>query len=495
MSDVCLILEGTYPYVAGGVSTCVYQLIKETPHIKYSIVYIGATQDSLKEYKYPIPDNVKLIKELFLFDYDLKGKTKELGIDFDFAKLTEFHKGLRKGKVDGFKEFYHKFFDPDKRVCDPIELMESKEAWDFLVQFYERQFTGENGLSFIDYFYSWRFTHYPMFKILSADIPRAHLYHSLCTGYAGLLGAAASIKYKRPYVLTEHGIYSHEREIEIYQADWIYNTDKDYRAKKNLSYFKEWWIKTFHFFSKVAYHHADVITTLYQGNKERQIGYGAKRSKIELIPNGIRVEDFTEIKDSSEKNEKKAIALVGRVVPIKDIKTFIKSISYVKSKTKDFVAYIMGPTDEDEDYFEDCKRLVGLLGLEEHVVFTGRVDIKEYFKKVDLLVLSSISEGQPMVILEGYAAGIPTVATDVGGCKELIYGGSELDKEIGPGGLVVPFGKPDDLGEAITKLLLDEEKLEKLGQNGFKRVKKFYQENMTVTNYMNVYNRYLSSSL
>lgn len=495
MSDVCLILEGTYPYVAGGVSTCVYQLIKETPHIKYSILYIGATRDSQKEYKYPIPDNVRLIKEVYLFDYNLQGKTKELGIDFDFKKLMDFHAGLKKGDVRKFKDFYTTFFDPDKRICDPMDLMESKEAWDFLVRYYEMQFKGNSGISFIDYFYSWRFTHYPMFKILSADIPRAHLYHSLCTGYAGLLGSAASVKYKRPFILTEHGIYSHEREIEIYQADWIYNTDKDYRAKKNLSYFKEWWKKIFHFFSKVSYDRADVITTLYNGNKLKQINYGAEEEKIEIIPNGIRLEDYSEIARAKKTNEKPAVALIGRVVPIKDIKTFIKSIAFVKNQVEDFVVYIMGPTDEDEDYYEDCKRLVALLNLEKYIIFTGRVDIKEYFLKVDLLVLSSISEGQPMVILEGYAAKIPTVATDVGGCSELINGSTKKDQELGPGGLVVPFGKPEELGKAISRLLNNHDERKQMGENGFLRVKEYYQENMTVTNYMNVYNRYLSSSL
>ena len=59
MTDVCLILEGTYPYVAGGVSVCVYQLIKNLPNINFSIVHIAPSGDSVKEFKYPIPNNVK----------------------------------------------------------------------------------------------------------------------------------------------------------------------------------------------------------------------------------------------------------------------------------------------------------------------------------------------------------------------------------------------------------------------------------------------------
>ncbi|MFT6604284.1 MAG: glycosyltransferase involved in cell wall biosynthesis, partial [Bacteriovoracaceae bacterium] len=84
---------------------------------------------------------------------------------------------------------------------------------------------------------------------------------------------------------------------------------------------------------------------------------------------------------------------------------------------------------------------------------------------------------------------------DVGGCSELINGSSKKDVEIGPGGLVVPFGKPEELGKAISRLLNNTEERNQMGENGFLRVKEYYQENMTVTNYMNVYNRYLSSSM
>lgn len=90
MSDVCLFLEGTYPYVTGGVSSCVYQLIRSTPHLNYSILYIGSVPEDAEEYKYPIPANVQLIKNVFLFDYEIKGNPVELGAKFDLDLLKKF---------------------------------------------------------------------------------------------------------------------------------------------------------------------------------------------------------------------------------------------------------------------------------------------------------------------------------------------------------------------------------------------------------------------
>ena len=68
MSDICLLLEGTYPYITGGVSSCVHQLIEETPHLSYSIVFIGPKKERDAEYKYNIPSNVRIIEELYLFE-------------------------------------------------------------------------------------------------------------------------------------------------------------------------------------------------------------------------------------------------------------------------------------------------------------------------------------------------------------------------------------------------------------------------------------------
>ncbi len=495
MSDVCLILEGTYPYVTGGVSTCVYQLIKNTPFINYSILYIGASSDPDAEYRYPIPDNVKLIKEVYLFDYQIDDEIPQKRINLDFNLLRQFHFAERKEKGILFPKVFNEVIRPLDDSFDPFDILKSKEAWEYLSSFYKQRFKEEDAPSFIDYFYTWRFTHYPLFKILTTELPKAKLYHSLSTGYAGLLGAVAKGHGGCSFMLTEHGIYSHEREIEIYQAEWIFNSENDLQAKGNLSIFKEWWIRIFHFMGQVAYEQADLITTLYEGNKNKQVRYGADREKIQIIPNGIDYDTFSSIEKVKDPDIDIHIALVGRVVPIKDIKTFIKSITGLKHKLSDlkFRVSILGPYDEDPGYYEECCRLVEFLNLQDYIFFTGKVDVKEYYGKIDLLVLSSISEGQPMVILEGFAAGIPCVSTDVGSCRELIYGMSKEDRELGKAGEIVPFGKPDLLGDAIYSIVSSPNVLKQMGQVSRQRAKTYYREDITVKNYLRSYNKLMGA--
>ena len=125
------------------------------------------------------------------------------------------------------------------------------------------------------------------------------------------------------------------------------------------------------------------------------------------------------------------------MVPIKDIKTYIKAVHTLKQSVPDLRAYVLGPADEDPAYARECRALVEHLQLEETLTFTGKVDVRDYFSEIDVNVLTSLSEAQPLVILETGAAGIPTVATDVGACREMILGASREKPALGPGGAVV----------------------------------------------------------
>ena len=76
--------------------------------------------------------------------------------------------------------------------------------------------------------------------------------------------------------------------------------------------------------------------------------------------------------------------------------------------------------------------------------------------QIGLVVLSSISEALPLVILEGYAAGVPTVSTDVGSCRQLVEGLDDEDRALGSsGGVVVPIADPQALADAAIALLND----------------------------------------
>jgi len=386
MIDVCLILEGTYPYVTGGVSTCVYNLICQMPQVNFGIFYIGASSTDKGELKYPVPENIVSFKEVFIQDYDYDEPPKARMNKKTWKAMHNLHHSIFKGETKDFEHVFDTFFSGDGNY-DASHLLFSEESWKLIRKLYEGM---QRDVPFLDYFWNWRMTHLPMFHVMEKDIPKANMYHTLCTGYAGLLGVKAKMKHKSPLLLTEHGIYTYERKMEISESSWIRDYDEEeLMAKETLSFFRQWWLRTFEGIGRLTYTYSDRIVTLFEGNRKRQIDAGAEPERCFVIPNGMNIAKFTEVakKHKSRVNGKWMIGFVGRVVPIKDVKTFIRAVSLVHSKMKDIEVAILGPYAEDLEYYEDCVSLVEFLGLKEVIKFHGRVDVMEWYQKIDLTVL------------------------------------------------------------------------------------------------------------
>ncbi|HIU16124.1 MAG TPA: GT4 family glycosyltransferase PelF, partial [Candidatus Ventricola intestinavium] len=179
------------------------------------------------------------------------------------------------------------------------------------------------------------------------------------------------------------------------------------------------------------------------------------------------------------------IGAVVRIVPIKDIKTMLYAFSNVTAERRDVRLHILGPTDENEEYFAECMQLKEDMGL-ENVVFTGRVDTAEYMRGMDFTLLTSISEGQPLAVLEAMAAGRPAVTTDVGCCRELIEG---VNDGFGAAGICVPAMHQTALAEAILTLCEDAEKRRRMGENGRRRVSRLFRHTDMVKRYELLFER------
>jgi glycosyltransferase involved in cell wall biosynthesis len=188
----------------------------------------------------------------------------------------------------------------------------------------------------------------------------------------------------------------------------------------------------------------------------------------------------------------KTLCLIGRVVPIKDIKTFIRAMLTVVREEPQAEAWIAGPEDEDEEYAKECRSLVESLGLEEKVKFLGFQKIDELLPRCGVLILSSISEALPLVVLEGFAAGVPSVTTDVGSCRQLIYGLPGEDAALGAAGRVVQIADPRALAQAALDLL-DEKNWHAAQAAGIARVERFYTQDMMVGAYRSLYARLIAS--
>ena len=88
-----------------------------------------------------------------------------------------------------------------------------------------------------------------------------------------------------------------------------------------------------------------------------------------------------------------------RIAPIKDVKTLINAYYYAKQREPSLKLWIMGPWEEEDPYAKEVFALVESLQPKD-LIFTGRIDVTQYLGRMDATVLSSISEGQPLTILE-----------------------------------------------------------------------------------------------
>jgi glycosyltransferase involved in cell wall biosynthesis len=118
------------------------------------------------------------------------------------------------------------------------------------------------------------------------------------------------------------------------------------------------------------------------------------------------------------------------------------------------------------------------------VVFTGRISTPEYLGRMDMTILTSISEGQPLTILESYAAHKPVIATDVGNCSGLIHGEGD---SFGDGGILTHIMNVEEISDAILTLAGNEELRLEMGENGYRRVMSKYKLSDMQETYRGIY--------
>lgn len=493
-ADVCLILEGTYPYVSGGVSSWTHELILMQKHLRFTIVALLPSGMEPKQV-YTLPPNVVEVKNVFLQELprgvsSLPPERIQKIMSAIRTPMERFQSGSP--KLDDLAIMIQTFAKHRGYLGADI-LLNSPDVWETLLSMYAKDMPQS---AFLEYFWSWRGLFGGLYSALLFELPKAQIYHSLCTGYAGLVLARAHIETGKPCVVTEHGIYTNERRIEIASADWLEDDSAFGLSVNRLDHqrnLKDFWAEMFCGYSRLCYDACDRIITLYEGNQAFQLADGAHKDKLMVIPNGIDVERFSGIIHDS--NHPPTVALIGRVVPIKDVKTFINAVNILRTALPEINALILGPEDEDMTYTEECKDMVRRLGLEKTVLFTGKVRIEDYLPRIDVIVLTSISEAQPLVLLEAGAAGIPSVATDVGCCSEIIYGKNGEMPNVGAGGCISSLANAQSTAENILKLLSDKDYYASCSVAIRARVQRYYNKIDQHSAYANLYELWLTQAV
>ena len=497
-ADIALLLEGTFPYVSGGVSSWINQIIRAFPEYTFAIVFLGSQRSDYSAFKYQLPDNVVHFEEHFLYDH-LKAQNlphARAGDPHTFATLRSVIDTLRQpGTQDTdailamLRAITREMAPGGKFPLD--DFLYSEASWELIRETYREYCTDP---SFVDYFWTVRIMFQPLWTLarVAQQLIPVRALHSASTGYAGFLGALLHDQRGLPLILSEHGIYTKERQIDLLKSEWIRdNRNVFQRDPTELSYFRQMWIRLFEWMGRYCYAAADPIIALYENNRLRQVQDGAPPGRTFNIPNGIQLARFAPMRDKRPAQVPPVLCLIGRVVPIKDVKTFIRAMRRVVNQVPTAEGWIAGPTDEDPNYAQECENLVRSLGLQEHVKFLGFQKVEDLMPRIGAVVLSSISEALPLVILEGYAAGVPTVSTDVGSCRQLIEGLTEEDRALGPSGSVVGIADPQALADAAIGLINDPVAWQRASEAAIARVERYYTDRMMFDRYRQVYEKAL----
>lgn len=483
-ADVCLIVEGCYPYVPGGVSSWIDWLMRSQPDTAFCVVSLWPKPMGLKS-RFDAPPNMVSFEPLYLQQFGSPPRQRNISSDA-VAALGEaltvlMTQGGRAPLAGAMRELAA--ISGHMRI---EELFNAPAAWSIVQDMYRREMP--NG-SFLDYFWAWRALLSGLFAVLEAPLPAAKVYHTISTGYAGLLAARAGLETGRPCVLTEHGIYTNERRIELLMADWVADTiDKGHALDDPRFDLRDMWVRAFEAYARTCYEMASDVVTLYRDNQGPQRILGAREDQLSIIANGIDVKRFASLA-IADPAARPTMALIGRVVPIKDVKTFIEAARHLVARVPELRAWIIGPTEEDPGYHAECKALVEAYGLTKTVLFTGPVDIIDYLGKIHVAVLTSLSESQPLVVLEAGAASIPFVATDVGSCREIIEGHFEETPHLGVGGVVTHLAAADEIADAAFTLLTDHELRRRYGNALKARVSTYYTSERATAAYARLYAR------
>jgi glycosyltransferase involved in cell wall biosynthesis len=504
--DVLLLLEGTFPYVAGGVSSWVNQIILGFPQLRFGAIFLGSRRSDYGALKYALPDNLVHLECHYLHEHASEDY-QPAACDGDaaaFARVAALHERYREARAacgDAAhtaaaieREFAALL--PLLRAGGPLDeraFLHSRAAWRIITDDYRARCTDP---SFVDYFWTIRIMHAPVWRLLAiADrAPRARVLHTVSTGYAGFLGALLRHVQGAPLLLSEHGIYTKERKIDLFQSTWIRDNRGVFeRRVGEVAYFKDLWIRFFEALGRSCYAAAHRIVALYEANRQRQIADGAPSERTLAIPNGIDVARFAPLRQARPADPPPVLCLIGRVVPIKDVKTFIRAMRSVVARIPSAQAWIAGPEDEDPEYARECRLVVESLKLEAHVRFLGFQKVPELLPGIGLVVLSSISEALPLVLLEGFAAGVPCVATDVGACRQLVYGQGAEDEALGAAGEVVQIADPQALADAAVRLLADPKRWRIAAAAGIARVERYYTQARMFAAYQALYEEAMGS--
>ncbi|NHN60108.1 MULTISPECIES: glycosyltransferase [Halorussus] len=223
----------------------------------------------------------------------------------------------------------------------------------------------------------------------------------------------------------------------------------------------------------------DTVTVAVSDGVKRAFLGDREQDDWITIQNGIDVDAFHKKINSTDPvgspDADPCFLTVGRCVSAKSQDTLIRAMAHVRERRPNAHLHILG----DGPQFSAHRELVEDLGLGSHVSMPGHVSpVAPYYAGADVFVLPSVIEGMPVTLLEAMAAGLPTVASDIPGVREVV-----ADVETG---VLVPTKSPTALADAMLDIS-EPAKRQQMGSDALERVREHFSIETTVEAHLELY--------
>jgi glycosyltransferase involved in cell wall biosynthesis len=302
-----------------------------------------------------------------------------------------------------------------------------------------------------------------------------------------LLNVVRLVKSQRVNLLCVHGYKSTIMGCIAAKLNGIpiIGFSRGYTAEDKKVAFYEW-------LDRKCLKNVDGIVCVSRGQKKQLRALGVRSSRFWVVHNSVSLNDHVDIecektrRDVLERlgipGDSMLIVTAGRLSPEKGHRYLVDAISRLNKCNGAYFVFCgsgacqaeLEEKARDADVSEKCR-------------FPGfRRDLQEIFRVMDLLVLPSLTEGLPNVVLEAFACKKPVIASAVGGVPEIVQDGIN--------GVLVPPGDPDSLAKAISSFITSPDQFKHFGEAGYAKVRQNFTFELQTQRLESIYSELLGRS-
>lgn len=475
-SRLCVLLttEGTYPFHKGGVSTWCHVLTQQLPEVDFKILAVVA--NPYLPQHYDLSANVREVIKIPLWGTD---DPVEFSWRFPFSKairskLATTEQVIRRQFIPLFEDFLRTilFVHPD-RPPDMEHLGQCLVALHhyFLQYDYHKTLTSSWVWSTLRHLALTNWQHHTdpetvtlielteimrlLYRLLipiQYPVPKADIFHASAAAFCGLPCVIGKIQRGTPYLLTEHGINIREQYLNL-----------SHSIQSN--FVRLFLYRLMAAVVRLNFYFADQVSPVCEFNARWERWWGVPDDRINVIYNGADPDKFHPTPPT--KKDHPVVMNMGLIFPLKGQLDLIEAAATVRDRIPNVEFRFYG-RPSDQAYFEKCEQRVRDYQLESNINFAGFTSEPwRAYSEADVVAMSSISEGFPFAVIEAMLSGATLVSTDVGGVREA----------ISDTGLLVRAGRPQEMAQAILKLLeLPDVERADYGQRALQRSLKLFTQ-------------------